>query len=37
MLTPSVSRNALEGFVAKAKDAGFLRAAPDLSRLVEKP
>lgn len=37
VLTPSVSRNALEGFVAKAKDAGFLRAAPDLSRLVETP
>ncbi len=37
VLTPSVSRDALEGFVAKAKDAGFLRTAPDLSRLVEKP
>lgn len=37
VLTPSVSRSALEGFVAKAKDAGFLRTAPDLSRLVEKP
>ena len=37
VLTPAVSRDALEGFVAKAKDAGFLRTAPDLSRLVEKP
>ena len=36
-LTPEVSRGAMERFVAKAKDAGFLRSAPDLSRLVEKP
>jgi len=36
-LTPSVSREALEGFVARAKAAGFLRSLPDLSRLVETP
>ncbi len=36
-LTPAVSRDALERFVAKAREAGFLRTAPDLSRLVERP
>jgi hypothetical protein len=36
-LTPTVSQEALESFVAKAKDAGFLRSAPDLSRLIENP
>ena len=36
-LTPQVSRDALERFVAKAREAGFLRSAPDLSRLVERP
>ena len=37
VLTPYVSRQALESFVAKARDAGFLRTAPDLSRLIERP
>jgi NitT/TauT family transport system substrate-binding protein len=37
MLTSAVSRDALESFVGKAKDAGFLRSAPDLSRLIERP
>ena len=37
VLTSAVSREALEGFVAKARAAGFLRAAPDLSRLIERP
>jgi NitT/TauT family transport system substrate-binding protein len=36
-LTSEVSRDALEAFVTKARDAGFLRSAPDLSRLVERP
>ncbi len=36
-LTHAVSRDALDRFVAKARAAGFLRAAPDLSRLVERP
>jgi NitT/TauT family transport system substrate-binding protein len=33
----AVSRAALERYVANAKAAGFLRAAPDLSRLIERP
>ena len=37
ILTSEISTNALKDFVAKAKDAGFLRSAPDLSRLVERP
>jgi NitT/TauT family transport system substrate-binding protein len=37
VLTSSVSRAALEQYVAKAKQAGFLRAVPDLSQLVEMP
>ena len=37
ILTNRVSRDALETFVAKAKDAGFLRGTPDLARLVETP
>jgi NitT/TauT family transport system substrate-binding protein len=37
VLTHDVSRNALDRFVANATAAGFLRSAPDLSRLVEKP
>ncbi len=36
-LTPRVSRDALERFAAKAREAGFLRSAPNLSRLVETP
>lgn len=35
--TTTVSREALERFVANAKVAGFLRTAPDLKRLVETP
>lgn len=37
VLTDKVSLAALEAFMVKAKQAGFLRAAPDLSRLVESP
>mgnify|MGYP001428773574 FL=1 len=37
VLTSDVSRDALERFVAKAKAVGFLRSAPDLSRLVASP
>ena len=37
LLTPYVARQALEGFVVKARDAGFLRTVPDLSRLIERP
>ena len=36
-LTRTVSRDALDRFVAKAQAAGFLRSAADLSRLVERP
>jgi len=36
-LTASISREPLEGFVARAKEVGFLRSIPDLSRLVETP
>lgn len=36
-LTNKVNRAELERFVTSAQKAGFLRAAPDLSRLVEKP
>jgi NitT/TauT family transport system substrate-binding protein len=36
-LTSEISRAVLERFMAKAQAAGFLRAAPDLSRLIEKP
>ncbi|MEI7713777.1 MAG: ABC transporter substrate-binding protein [Rhodospirillales bacterium] len=37
VLTDKADRTALEAFVTKAKQAGFLRAAPDLSRLAESP
>jgi NitT/TauT family transport system substrate-binding protein len=37
VLTSTVSRDSLEQYVAKAKAAGFLRSAPDLSRLIESP
>jgi NitT/TauT family transport system substrate-binding protein len=36
VLTSQASRDKLERFAAEAKQAGFLRTAPDLSRLVEK-
>jgi NitT/TauT family transport system substrate-binding protein len=35
--TTEISRAPLEKFVADAKAAGFLKGAPDLNRLVEKP
>ncbi len=35
--TSEVSRPALEKFVADAKSVGFLRGAPELTRLVEEP
>jgi sulfonate transport system substrate-binding protein len=37
VLTHEISRAPLDRFAAEAKAAGFLRTAPDLSRLVEKP
>jgi NitT/TauT family transport system substrate-binding protein len=37
VLTSTVSRDSLEQYVAKAKAAGFLRSAPDLSRLIVSP
>jgi NitT/TauT family transport system substrate-binding protein len=37
VLTTDVNRAALESFVSKAQQAGFLRGAPDLARLVETP
>lgn len=37
VLTSAVSRDTFDQYVAKAKAAGFLRAAPNLSRLVEQP
>jgi NitT/TauT family transport system substrate-binding protein len=37
ILTNSVTRSSLDSFMAKAQSVGFLRGAPDLSRLVEKP
>ncbi len=37
ILTNQVNRADLDRFVGKAQQAGFLRAAPDLSRLVETP
>ncbi len=37
ILTTSVSRESMETFVANAQKAGFLRKAPDLSQLIEKP
>lgn len=37
VLTSTVSRDALEKFLANAQSAGFLRGAPSLSGLIEKP
>jgi NitT/TauT family transport system substrate-binding protein len=37
VLTNNISRAPLDSLVAKARQAGFLRSAPDLSRLVERP
>jgi sulfonate transport system substrate-binding protein len=36
-VTDSVSRTALDRFVASAKSAGFLRGAPDMGHLIETP
>ena len=35
--TADVSREAFDRFVASAQKVGYLRTAPDLARLVEKP
>jgi hypothetical protein len=37
VVTSKIAREPFEDFVKKAKEAGFLRTLPDLSRLVEKP
>jgi NitT/TauT family transport system substrate-binding protein len=37
VLTNDVARSSLETFVGHAQKAGFMRAAPDLSRLIVKP
>ena len=37
VIATDVNRLALQGFVAKAQQAGFLRNAPDLARLLEAP
>ena len=37
VVTSTVSQEALDKFMANAQTVGFLRGAPDLSRLVEKP
>lgn len=37
VLTTAISRESLETFVTNAQKAGFLRKAPDLSKLLERP
>jgi len=37
VITSKISRDPLEQFVKNAKEAGFPRTLPDLSRLVERP
>ena len=37
VLSAKIDREPLDSFVTKAKEAGFLRTAPDLSRLIERP
>ena len=37
VVTDEISRQALDRFMAAAQSAGFLRGAPDLSRLIEQP
>ncbi|HZQ14800.1 MAG TPA: ABC transporter substrate-binding protein [Pseudolabrys sp.] len=37
VLTTDISTDALNAFVTSAKSAGFLRDAPDMGRLIEKP
>jgi NitT/TauT family transport system substrate-binding protein len=37
VLSTKIDREPLDSFVTKAKEAGFLRTAPDLSRLIERP
>ncbi len=36
-LTPDVTREAFQSFVTSAQQVGFMRGAPDLSRLIETP
>jgi NitT/TauT family transport system substrate-binding protein len=36
-ITPDVTREAFQSFMASAQQVGFMRGAPDLSRLVESP
>jgi NitT/TauT family transport system substrate-binding protein len=36
-ITPDVTRDAFQSFMTSAQQVGFLRSAPDLSRLVETP
>jgi NitT/TauT family transport system substrate-binding protein len=36
-VTGEVSQQTLDKFMVNAQSAGFLRGAPDLSRLIEKP
>lgn len=37
VVTGRIDREPLDLFVTKAKEAGFLRSLPDLSRLIERP
>ncbi len=37
VVTGKIAREPLDAFVKKAKEAGFLRTLPDLSRLIERP
>jgi NitT/TauT family transport system substrate-binding protein len=37
VLTSEVSKDALDALLANAQSVGFLRNAPDLARLIEKP
>jgi NitT/TauT family transport system substrate-binding protein len=37
IVTSDVERQTLDKFMLNAQSAGFLRGAPDLSRLIEKP
>ncbi len=36
-ITPDVTREAFQSFMTSAQQVGFMRGAPDLSRLVESP
>ena len=37
VLTAAIDRPAIEAFVTKSKNAGFLKTVPDLGRLFEAP